>query len=52
VGARAPFDRSRLAAAEALLKMPKSSRVDLIPFDRIRGLDASLRGDSSIDLLF
>jgi hypothetical protein len=32
VGACAPFDRSRLAAAEALSKMPKSSRVDLDSF--------------------
>jgi hypothetical protein len=29
VGARASFGRSRLAATEALLKMPKSSRMDL-----------------------
>jgi hypothetical protein len=29
VGARAPFDRSRLAAMEALKKMPKNGLVDL-----------------------
>jgi hypothetical protein len=29
VGAHASFGRSRLAATEALSKMPKSSRVDL-----------------------
>jgi hypothetical protein len=53
VGARAPFGRSWLAATEALSK--KCQRVVVlisVPCDRIRGLDASLHRDSSVDLSF
>ena len=46
VGARAPFVRGRLEARRRAPKVPAGDSPDPDPFDRVRGLDASLRWDS------
>jgi hypothetical protein len=46
VDARAPFDKGRLVAQRRALKVPAGDLPDPDPFDRVRGLDASLRWDS------
>jgi hypothetical protein len=46
VDARAPFVRGRLVAQRRAPKVPASDSPDPDPFDRVRGLDASLRWDS------
>jgi hypothetical protein len=42
VDARAPFDKGRLVAQRRAPKVPAGDLLDLVPFDRVRGLDASL----------
>jgi hypothetical protein len=42
VDARAPFDKGRLVAQRRAPKIPAGDLPDPIPFDRVRGLDASL----------
>jgi hypothetical protein len=46
VDARAPFDRGRLVAQRYAPKVPAGDLPDLVPFNRVRGLDASLWWDS------
>jgi hypothetical protein len=46
VDARAPFDKGQLVAQRRAPKVPTGDLSDLDPFDRVRGLDASLRWDS------
>jgi hypothetical protein len=46
VDARAPFDKGRLVAQRRAPKVPAGDLPDPDPFDRVRGLDASLRRDS------
>jgi hypothetical protein len=46
VDARAPFDKGRLVAQRCAPKVPVGDLLDLDPFDRVRGLDASLQWDS------
>jgi hypothetical protein len=46
VDARAPFDKGRLVAQRRAPKVPAGDLPDPDPFDRVRGLDASLRWDS------
>jgi hypothetical protein len=46
VGARAPFDKGWLVAQRHTPKVPAGDLPDPDPFDRVRGLDASLRWDS------
>jgi hypothetical protein len=45
VDARAPFDKGRLVAQRRALKVPAGDLPDPVPFDRVRGLDASLWWD-------
>jgi hypothetical protein len=42
VDARALFDKGRLVAQRHAPKVPTGDLPDLVPFDRVRGLDASL----------
>jgi hypothetical protein len=42
VDARAPFDKGRLVAQRHAPKVPAGDLPDPVPFDRVRGLDASL----------
>jgi hypothetical protein len=44
--ARALFDKGRLVAQRRAQKVPAGDSLDPDPFDRVRGLDASLRWDS------
>jgi hypothetical protein len=44
--ARAPFDKGRLVARRRVPKVPAGDSLDPDPFDRVRGLGASLRWDS------
>jgi hypothetical protein len=44
--ARALFDKGRLVAQRHAPKVPACDLLDLDPFDRVRGLGASLRWDS------
>jgi hypothetical protein len=44
--ARAPFDKGRLVAQRRAPKVPAGDSLDPDPFDRVRGLGASLRWDS------
>jgi hypothetical protein len=44
VDACAPFDKGRLVAQRRTPKVPAGDLLDLVPFDRVRGLDASLDG--------
>jgi hypothetical protein len=44
--ARAPFDKGRLVAQSRAPKVPARDSLDPDPFDRVRGLGASLRWDS------
>jgi hypothetical protein len=46
VDARAPFDKGRLVAQRRAPKVPAGDLPDPDPFDRVQGLDASLRWDS------
>jgi hypothetical protein len=46
VDTRAPFDKGRLVAQRRAPKVPAGDSLDLNPFDRVRGLGASLRWDS------
>jgi hypothetical protein len=46
VDARASFDKGRLVAQRLTPKVPACDLSDPNPFDRVRGLDASLRWDS------
>jgi hypothetical protein len=46
VDARAPFDKGQLVAQRRAPKVPAGDLPDPDPFDRVRGLDASLRWDS------
>jgi hypothetical protein len=46
VEARAPFDKGQLVAQRRAPKVPSGDLPDLDPFDRVRGLDASLQWDS------
>jgi hypothetical protein len=46
VDARAPFDKGQLVAQRRSPKVPEGVLPDPDPFDRVRGLDASLRWDS------
>jgi hypothetical protein len=46
VDARAPFVKGRLVAQRRAPKVPADDLRDPDPFDRVRGLDASLRWDS------
>jgi hypothetical protein len=46
VDARAPFDKGRLVAQRRAPKIPAGDLPDPDPFDRVRGLDASLWWDS------
>jgi hypothetical protein len=46
VDARAPFDKGRLVAQRRAPKVSAGDLLDLDPFDRARGLGASLRWDS------
>jgi hypothetical protein len=45
-GRPSPFDKGRLVAERCAPKVPAGDLPDLDPFDRVRGLDASLRWDS------
>jgi hypothetical protein len=45
VDARAPFDKGRLVAQRRAPKVHVGDSLDLNPFDRVRGLGASLRWD-------
>jgi hypothetical protein len=47
VDTQAPFDNGRLVAQRRAPKVPIGDLPDLDPFDRVRGLDASLRWDSA-----
>jgi hypothetical protein len=50
--ARAPFDKGQLVAQRRRApKVPVGDLPDPVPFDRVRGLDASLEWDSVIELL-
>ena len=44
--ARAPFDKGQLVARRLVPKVPVGDLLDPDPFDRVRGLGASLRWDS------
>jgi hypothetical protein len=46
VDARAPFDKGRLVAQRRAPKVPAGDLLDPDPFDRVRGLGASLQWDS------
>jgi hypothetical protein len=46
VDARAPFDKGQLVAQRRAPKVPAGDLLDPDPFDRVRGLGASLRWDS------
>jgi hypothetical protein len=46
VDARALFDKGRLVAQRRALKGPTGDLPDPVPFDKVRGLDASLWWDS------
>jgi hypothetical protein len=46
VDAQAPFDKGRLVAQRRAPKVPAGDLLDPDPFDRVRGLGASLRWDS------
>jgi hypothetical protein len=46
VDTRAPFDKGRLVAQRRAPKEPVGDLLDPDPFDRVRGLGASLRWDS------
>jgi hypothetical protein len=46
VDARAPFDKGQLVAQRHAPKVPAGDLLDPDPFDRVRGLGASLRWDS------
>jgi hypothetical protein len=46
VDARPPFDKGRLVAQRRAPKVPAGDLLDPDPFDRVRGLGASLRWDS------
>jgi hypothetical protein len=46
VDTRAPFDKGRLVAQRHAPKVPAGDSLDPDPFDRVRGLGASLRWDS------
>jgi hypothetical protein len=46
VDALAPFDKGRLVAQRRAAKVLAGDLLDPDPFDRVRGLDASLRWDS------
>jgi hypothetical protein len=46
VDARVPFDKGRLVAQRRAPKVLAGDLLDPDPFDRVRGLDASLRWDS------
>jgi hypothetical protein len=46
VDAHAPFDKGRLVARRHAPKVPAGDLPDPDPFDRVRGLDASLCWDS------
>jgi hypothetical protein len=46
VDARAPFDKGRLVAQRRTPKVPACDSLDPDPFDRVRGLGASLHWDS------
>jgi hypothetical protein len=46
VDARASFDKGRLVAQRRAPKVPAGDLLDPDPFDRVRGLGASLRWDS------
>jgi hypothetical protein len=46
VDARAPFDKGQLVAQRRAPKVPAGDLLDLDPFDRVRGFDASLWWDS------
>jgi hypothetical protein len=46
VDARAPFDKGQLVAQRHAPKVPVGDLLDPDPFDRVRGLGASLRWDS------
>jgi hypothetical protein len=46
VDARAPFDKGQLVAQRRAPKVPAGELLDPDPFDRVRGLGASLRWDS------
>jgi hypothetical protein len=50
VDARAPFDKGRLVAQRRAPKVPAGDLLDPDPFDRVRGLGASLRWDSITNL--
>jgi hypothetical protein len=43
--ARAPFNKGQLVAQRRAPKVPVGDLPDPDPFDRVRGLDASLRWD-------
>jgi hypothetical protein len=45
-GRSSPFDKGRLVAQRCALKVPAGDLLDPDPFDRVRGLGASLRWDS------
>jgi hypothetical protein len=45
-GAQAPFDKGRLVAQRRAPKVPAGDLLDPDPFDRVRGLGASLQWDS------
>jgi hypothetical protein len=42
VDVRAPFDKGRPVAQRRAPKVPADDLPDPVPFDRVRGLDASL----------
>jgi hypothetical protein len=46
VDARAPFNKGRLVARRRVPKVPTGDLLDPDPFDRVRGLGASLQWDS------
>jgi hypothetical protein len=46
VDARAPFDKGRLVTQRRAPKVPEGDLLDPDPFDKVRGLGASLRWDS------
>jgi hypothetical protein len=45
-GRPSPFDKGRLVAQRRAPKVPAGDLPDPDPFDRVRGLDASIRWDS------
>jgi hypothetical protein len=49
VDARAPFDKGRLVAQRRAPKVPAGDLLDPDPFDRVRGLGASLWWDSILN---